>query len=238
MDTATETLPAQVNPQTPMGLLQMAVQSNADPDKLEKLMDLQERWEAKRDAERFGEALAAFQAECPQITKRRKAEFKGQHAYNFASLDDIMRQVQPLLSRHGLSVSYSAKVTDAGMLHATCAVRCGSHVEESEITLPVPAEMRVNATQKMGAAMAYAKRYAVCNALGITVGDEDTDANGVGETVTEEQAIRLQEFAESLGKDVPQRFLSKAMGVGSFYEIPASRYGEAMDLLKRKRDQK
>jgi hypothetical protein len=36
--------------------------------------------------------------------------------------------------------------------------------------------MRVNETQKFGAALSYAKRYALQGALNIVVTDEDTDA--------------------------------------------------------------
>jgi len=63
-----------VQQQTPMALIQMAVQANADPDKLGKLMDLQERWEAKQAADAFGQALADFQSECPPVHKGRSID--------------------------------------------------------------------------------------------------------------------------------------------------------------------
>lgn len=219
--------------QTPMALIQLAVAANADPYKLEKLMALQERWEDRRAAERFAEALAAFQAECPPIVKRRDAAFNGRRVYSFASLDDIMAVAQPLLCKHGLSVSHSADLSGDGALHAVCRVRCGSHVDTSEITLPVPREMKVNATQQMGAAMSYAKRYAVCNALGITVTDEDTDAAQTDDPVTQDQADELRGIADGMGGDTAARFL-RWIGVEHFKDIPASRYADAKVKLQSK----
>ena len=219
---------------SPMSLIHLAIQRDADPAKLERLMDMQERWERNQAAKAFAESLAAFQAECPPVRKTRSAEFKGQHAYSFAGLDDIMRQIQPLLTQHGLAVTFSASVTDAGMIDVECHIRHGTHVETARSTLPIPAEMRVNATQKMGAAMSYAKRYALCAALNITVTDEDDDGAGLTQKpVNEEQAIIIREFAESLGADVADRFLGH-MNINTFEQIPADRFDEAMGLLRQK----
>ena len=52
-------LPAVANP-TPSHLLQMAVQQGADLDKLERLMALQERWEATEARKAYDTAFAAL----------------------------------------------------------------------------------------------------------------------------------------------------------------------------------
>jgi len=124
----------------PMTLIQMAVESNADPDRLEKLMELEERWQRNKATDAFSDSMAAFQAECPSVLKGRKASFGGRDAYSFASLDDIMHAIQPLLTKHGISVAFSANVAD-GMIRVVCKVRKGRHVEESEYTSPIPDNM-------------------------------------------------------------------------------------------------
>jgi len=224
---------------TPLALIQAAIEHKADPSYLSQLMDLQERFEKNEAAKGFASALARFQQACPIITRKRAAAFKGVHAYNYASLDDIMRVISPILADCGLSVSFSAGATptDPPMLTATCRIRCGIHVETAECTLPIPAEMRVNATQKMGAALSYAKRYALCAALNIVVSDEDNDAGGLGDTISEEQAITLGDMVEALPEDSQKAFskwLTDSVGAPGLHSIPAKRYGEVHAALKRK----
>jgi len=217
---------------TPMALIEMAVNSDADPDKLEKLMELQERWEANRAAEAFGQALADFQAECPPVHKGRSIDLGRGAGPRYAGLDDIMAVAQPIMSKHGLSVTYSAAIDD-GRLHATCTVRKGRHSEASEITLPVPQQMKVNDTQKMGAAFSYAKRYALCAALNITVTDQDVDASNLNfDTITDNQAMALGELLDQLPENRRADFL-KWLGVGDVADIAANKYKQALAALKK-----
>jgi hypothetical protein len=216
-----------------MRLIEMAVQANADPDRLEKLINMEERWELRQAAEAYGVALAEFQAECPPIHKGRTVDLGRGSGPRYAGLDDIMAVAQPLLSKHGLSVSYSADISD-GKLHAVCKVRKGLHTETNEITLPVPDQMRVNDTQKMGAAFSYAKRYALCAALNITVTDQDVDGAGLEfEPITDNQAFALDELLSQLDGEAQSGF-KKWMGVKEIGDIPASKYKQALAALKKK----
>lgn len=218
---------------TPMLLIQRAMDSGIDPG---KLYELAQQWEADRAAERFADALAAFQAKCPQIQKTRQIDLGGGKGPVYASLDDIMHIIKPILGECGLSVTFSAGITDGGQLTAKCMIHHGRHVEASEITLPVPSQMRVNDTQKMGAALSYAKRYALCAALNIIVSDEDRDGAGLMETVDEKQVAALEEWIETSGAD-RARFL-KLYEITMLSEMPARRFDEALTQLKRKAAQK
>ena len=53
----------------PSDLLRMAVEQGADLDRLERLMALQERWEAGEAKKKFAVAFAAFKAEAVKIIK-------------------------------------------------------------------------------------------------------------------------------------------------------------------------
>ena len=69
----------------PQQLLQIAVEKGAELDKLERLMDLQERWQANEAQKAFNEALAGFQRDCPKIEKTKT----GYNDVKYADLDDI-----------------------------------------------------------------------------------------------------------------------------------------------------
>lgn len=217
---------------TPMQLIQQAIEHGISPDQMSVLMDLQER-HARNKAEReYGEAVAAFQARCPTIHKSRAAAFNGKQAYTYASLDDIMVVIRPILQECGLSVAFTTTLTE-GMITAECILRHGIHSERHGVTLPMPGDMRVNDTQKAGAALSYAKRYALCAALNLVVTDEDDDAGGLGETITEEDAIKITEMLEALGGDNYRRFL-EWLEVDEIRKIPASRLTEVIGKLKGK----
>ena len=225
---------APMTPPDPMQILAGAIQSGKSPAELSEFMDFVERWQKNEAASKFADKLAAFQNECPQIRKSRQINLGGGQGPLYASLDDIMQQIQPLLAKHGLSVTFTAAITQDGLLRAVCKVRSGTHVEENEITLPVPSAMKVNATQQMGAAMSYAKRYALCAALNIVVTDEDRDAAHLHETVTEQQAQQLRELAESVGGDTVKNFLQWADGAETFEQVPAHRYQQGLAGLQAK----
>lgn len=216
-------------PTDPLAIIARAVDNGMEPDKLGKLMELQERWQRNEDAKAFAVSLSTFQAKCPQITKRRTMDLGGGKGPTYASLDDIMREVSGLLQECGLAVTFSASITDGGMMKAVCKLHCGSHVQESEITLPVPSAMRVNDTQKMGAALSYAKRYALCAALNIVVTDEDNDganlaASGEMELVTGAQAAELADMIKA--KKLSLEKLCEWAGVTTLDDLSVAKYRE------------
>lgn len=236
-----ETLPtvAPANPPTPMDII-ARVASEADPDKMAKLMELQERWERSRAEAELAGALTRFQAECPPIHKGRKAD-----RFSFAGFDDIIATIRPLLARFGLSVSFDTEHAEAGAMKATCIVRKGIASHRTTMSVPVPVELRVNKTQQFGAALSYVKRYTLCSALNIVVTDEDVDAENLHSEafITEQQAKTL---ANLIGKLPPERQAKfwPAMRIvagtlhdgtidiiGSIQHLPAARYAEVHDSL-------
>jgi len=50
---------------TPDQMLMTAVQKGADLSQVEKLMDLQERWQANQAKSAYLQAMSDFQSECP-----------------------------------------------------------------------------------------------------------------------------------------------------------------------------
>lgn len=210
---------------TTLTLLQTAVARGMQPDQLEKLMDLHERDQQRQAKDAFCRALTEFQAECPLIVKDRKAD-----RFKFASYDDVMKAVGPVLARHRLAVSFGTEVSGAA-LKIVCTVRHGTHADQTSHVVPLPAEMRVNDTQKFGAALSYAKRYALCAALNIVVTDEDSDAVAL-DYITSDQVAEIEELVREKGANL-NRFLEFA-GAESIDKIHGARFNEVIDALRRK----
>ena len=164
-------------------LIAQAIEHGISVEGLERLLAMRERLKAEAAREAFFVALAAFQAECPVIPKRKVARIesaKGTYSYRYAPLGDIVGQVAALLGRHGLSYVLKARFEgDPVAQVAECVVHhVGGHHESSEFRAPVDSGARMNPKQQHASALTYAKRYALCNALGILTADEDSDGDG------------------------------------------------------------
>ncbi|WP_439587522.1 hypothetical protein [Hydrogenophaga sp.] len=106
---------------TPALLLQMAVQQNADIEKLERLMALQERWEATEARKAYDRAFANFKAEAVRIIKNRQVNDGPLRGKAYAELFAVVNAVTPALSQHGLSSSWKITRDDPQWIEVTCA---------------------------------------------------------------------------------------------------------------------
>lgn len=214
---------------TPLVLLQQAIDKGLNTDDLTKLMDLQERYERNRAAESYGAAVAEFQKRCPIITKDRAVN-AGPLKYQYASFDDVMKKAGPVLSECGIALSFSTERNDTG-IRVTVKIRVGIHAEECTLDVPIP-DMKVNATQRYGAALSYAKRYALCAALNIVVSDEDDDANSAYDPITEEQELEITAFLDE--HQLAKEPFLKWLGVERICDIAARDFDKALNGLRGK----
>lgn len=155
--------------QSPMRLVEMAIQSNADIEKLEKLMDLQDRWEAGNAKKQFLLAMAKFQSICPDIIKMKKA-----HNSNYAPLGDIVNQIREPLSSCGMSYRFEQDHT--GGINVKCIVsHCDGHSESTQMSAPADSSGSKNGIQAIASTVTYLSRYTLTAALGIVTADADMD---------------------------------------------------------------
>lgn len=172
---------------TPANLLQLAVEQGADLEKLERLMDLQDRWNAEQAKNAYSAAIADFQAELGPIIKTRQA-----HNSKYADLDDIAQAIRPLLAKHGLSYSFAQEQNEA-IIKVACTVRHTSgHSESNSLSAPNDVSGGKNIIQAIASTVTYLRRYTLTGALGITTGNEDTD--GGRPDITVEDLISYNEL--------------------------------------------
>ena len=176
---------------SPEAMINNAIEKGLDVKTIEKLLDMRDRLKAEQDREAFFKALSLFHAECPIIEKtrevRNKPEKGGGIRYRYATLDDIVRQVSPILTKHGLSYTIKSEYKD-GFIIASCEVHHEfGHVETSVFPVPIEEDAFMNNAQKSGSALTYSKRYAFCNAFGILTSDTDDDGNNAGNHLTPQE---------------------------------------------------
>jgi hypothetical protein len=231
----------------------LAVQSSADPTPLtliakmmesgkltaesvavaEKLMAMQEHIEDRQAERDFAQAFAGLQSELTSFQATKAVPDKnGNTRYTYLPYDEIMFKVRPLLERFGFSVSFSTEFIDARILQ-TCTLQhqCGYHRDYKAYVRAGSGPYGANEAQADGAAMSYAKRYALCNALNIVV-EHDTDARLEGVPITQEQADTLCQMVHDSHSN-EQAFLKYA-GACDYIEIGSNRYNDLFAALKKK----
>lgn len=211
----------------PADLIRIAVEQNMDVEKLSKLMDLQERWEATEARKAYFDAFANFQAMTPIIKKTSKG-----HNYMYAALGDIAQQLRPVLEQ--CQLSYRFDIQDTGdLISVTCIVshRAG-HQESTTMTAEPDTTGSKNAIQARGSAVTYLQRYSLVGALGLTTADQDIDGRLSAEIISVGQAESIKSRLEYTGSNV-ERFCH-ALGIPNVDAMPASKYAAADKMLTQK----
>lgn len=158
----------------PADLIQVALERGTDVAQLERLMDLQLRWEANEARKAFVDALSAFKANPPRILKDKRVN-AGQAKYTHASLANIVHEVTPALARHGLSSTWRTSQSDDGQLITvsnTITHKLG-HSETVTLSGPPDSSGSKNKIQQVGSTVTYLSRYTLLANLGLATEDMD-----------------------------------------------------------------
>jgi hypothetical protein len=235
-----ETVPAVA---TPMAMIDRALASNASPETLERLLALQERWEASQARKAFDEAMANAKAEIPTIKKNRVVDFtssKGRTHYKHEDLAEVARTVNPILSKFGLSYRFRTSSAIGEPISVTCVVshRLG-YSEENTLVGPRDDSGNKNSLQQVGSTLTYLQRMTLKAALGLAAAEDDDGKTGGGSggdesgPITEEQAATIRALCDETGTDIPK--FCDLMRVEAIPELPASEYDRVIKSLKAKK---
>lgn len=212
---------------------------------LKELCALYERMQ-DRDAERqFAEAFVKLQAELPRVQAVRPVPDKhGNVKYHFAPYEDIMDEIRPFLEKHGFGVTFSSDFRD-GRVFQTCTLQhAGGHKKSNTFGARIGSGPPGSSdAQGDGAASTYAKRFALCDALNITITKDvdgaNQDARSLGAFIVPDKVQYLREQIRELGGDAKNGNLFKMAGVeiGDYEAITEAIYPvlvRAIDIRREK----
>jgi hypothetical protein len=166
---------------TPAELLRIAIDKNADLDRLEKLMQLQERWEAKQAKRSYDDAFASFKAEAVVVMKGRLRKDGPLRGTSYAELHDVVDAVTPALSRHRLSSSWKVTKDEKDWIEVTCYLRhVDGHEESVSMGGPPDNGPVKNPVQARASTITYLERQTLKAACGVAEGGDDDDGGGGG----------------------------------------------------------
>lgn len=171
-------LPVRTEPASPAQLLELAINSNLDVEKLKELMQLQKQWQADQARKAFFAAMNDFQSKVPEIRKGKKVGFetqKGKTEYHYAPLSEIVRQIKDTCQECGLSYRWEIKDTKED-IQVTCLItHIDGHTEQTTMMSNPDLTGSKNPIQGRGSAIEYLKRYTLIGALGLSTTDSDVD---------------------------------------------------------------
>jgi len=206
---------------TPALLISQAIAKGMDLDKLEKLLVLHERYEANESRKAYHKAMAAFKADLPQIIKDKRVNYAaggGQVRYSHASLFNVMNNLNPALSKYGLSAAWIQKQTEKEIA-VTCRITHElGYSEETTLVGPADNSGAKNAIQAIGSTNSYLERYTVLALLGIATKDQDDDSQAAGKPeVQRPAALSEQKPLEKIRADFAKA--QKLLGNKKFLDI-------------------
>jgi len=218
----------------PAILIELAISKGADLEKLDKLLTLQERYNAMEAKKAYNQAMSEFKANPPKIEKDKRVSFNtsaGKTSYNHASLANVTEKINGELSKYGLSASWS--VQQNGMISVTCRItHVKGHSEETTLTAPADSSGSKNSIQSIGSTLTYLERYTLLALTGLATYDEDDDGQGATEYIDETQKGAILDLIAL--KKVDKKKFCAAFKIEEIEGLPKSKYQQAITALNAK----
>ena len=236
----------------------LASDATVDISRIEKLIELRERMEARAARVAYNVAFAKLQPELPSIERNgtivvyskmhRDFAAKNEGEYpagarpiqstKYALWQDVADGIRGPLAAHGFALSFRTGLAQDGKVTVTGVLAHeAGHQEETTITLMHDSSGSKNNVQAVGSSITYGKRYTAGLLLNLTSRDgleNDDDGKAAGATatadaITEEQLAALEKLVVSTGAN-RERFL-KALKLADLALLPAKRFDEAREML-------
>lgn len=221
-----------VDTQSPMNAVMVAVEKGYAPEFIEKMMDLQDRYEEKEARKAFVRAMASFRNESIFISKDKK---NLQYDSMYTSKGNLINTVSPFLGKYGFT--YRFDFQNGNPITVTCILtHQEGHSESVSISGPLDDSGKKNALQQIKSTKTYLEiaTFEAVTGLASQDGAADDDGNGYSKHVTEQQAKDIESLCSEVHADVDK--LLKYAGAETFETIPASMFNAVVRGLEAKRD--
>jgi hypothetical protein len=197
-----------------------------DIEKLERLIAMQERVQA-RDAElAFNQALNAAQSEMLPISANAS---NPQTKSRYATFDKLDRVLRPIYTAHGFSLSFDeGESPKEEHVRVLCYVsHTGGHTRTYHRDMPADGKGAkggdvMTKTHAAGAAGSYGARYLLKGIFNVAVGEDDEDGNTPVRVIDDAQWAMLVQLIEAAG--VSAETVCTAANVPSLKSFPAVKY--------------
>lgn len=181
-----------------MSIISNAVSSNASVEVIEKLLSIKIKAEEHYARQAFFKDLALAKSELPSFVARDKTVSFNKTTYSHESLASITSQVNPILSKYGLSTVFDIS-QEGPTISVTCKIcHRDGHAEGVKMSGGKDDSGSKNSIQQIGSTVSYLMRYTLKAALGIAAGDKEEDDDGHGSEMSEKDKEKVFNEAKIL----------------------------------------
>lgn len=157
---------------------------NTDIDKLERLMAMKERMDAKQAESDFNAAMARVQSQMGRVSAdARNAQTKS----NYATYGALDRALRPIYTAEGMSLSFSTEDAPEGHVGMVCYVsHTAGHTRTYRAQVPSDGKGAkggdvMTKTHAFGSGTSYGMRYLLKMIFNVAIGEDDDDGNAAGD---------------------------------------------------------
>lgn len=237
MTNPAETLPAVQSDSASLMTLLVKVASDpaADVAKIERLAALVEHQQQRQAEQEFNLAMVEAQAEMPRVQKNKENDHTKS---SYANLDAVIKDVTPIYTKHGFSLSFGTAESPKAGLRVVCHVaHRGGFARDYMADIPVDSQGAKNPVQGFGSSVSYARRYLTLMIFNIsTTDDDDGNASGGAGCITPDQVAWIEQVLTEHSFPLPT-FLKWA-GVDRVEDIAADKWQRVQSALRTKIEQK
>lgn len=222
-----------------LGMIERAARDPAvDINKLQQLMEMRERIEARNAESTFDRALTAAQAAMGRVrTDSNNPQTKSRYA-SYGALDAAMR---PVYTQHGFALSFNTENPASEIVRVICRVsHQNGHSRSYQIDMPADGKGAkggdvMTKTHATGSAVSYGMRYLLKMIFNIAVSDKDDDGNaaGSGEKISLAQVEELIALCEDVSAD--KEAFCKYFKINGIADMAANDFDRAVAALNKKR---
>ena len=205
-----------------------ALNPDVDIDKMERLLQMQERVMDRQAMMAYSAAMAAMQTELPSIEEHGQG-----NNGKYATLEDIVDTVRPIMQKHGFAVSFRIQTQERGIQVTGVLMHKDGHREETSMLLPADISGNKNAVQAFGSSTSYGKRYVLSALLNITTRGQDDNGNTSTRVklVTPFQAGQIQRLISQCPATTQEWFSGK---YGSAVQVPQADFDKLRASLTKR----
>lgn len=181
-----------------------------------------------RTSEQLDQIAPALLAAQQEFANPKK-DTKGHH-YKYATLDQVIDCVVPVLNTHGIMLTQNHVASEPGTVGlSTTLIHESGQFIESTMTIPMEGNKSMSACQQYGSASTYARRYAIQSAAGLCA---ESDDDAAPQRVNNKQINQMKPLFDQLTDDLKDRFLAK-YNLKGLADLRADHFDEAIDLLNQ-----
>lgn len=223
---------------TVLNIIQQAAKNpDVDIDKMERLLQMQERIMDKQSEQSFNIAMKVVQEQIPSVLKNKT---NTQTNSKYADLEAINNAINPVITKNGFSISFGTDQSPLEKHYRITGIvsHVDGHSRTYQVDIPqddagIKGTKNKSNTHAFGSSMSYGRRYLNLLIWNISTSDDDGNLAGAGELITESQVKELQTLIDETETDIQQ--FCKFQKIKSLTNMPLNQFGKAIKLFEAKK---